>query len=71
LRNKTYDDFSKSHFKLESKTNRMTKIQQRRSPEEFQVYLKGLFDNSGPIYKYHWYFAARKKRKNRYCGINS
>jgi hypothetical protein len=69
--NRICDDENKSHFKLESEANRIIKLQERRSPEEFQAYLKELFDNRGPIIKYHWYFTSRKKRKNQYCGIKS
>ena len=61
LRNKIRDDVSKSHFKPKTEVNSLPKLQERRSPEEFQAYLKSLFDNHDPIFKYHWYFTSRKK----------
>ena len=57
-----------SHFEFESGATRKTKLEERRSPEEFQAYLSSLFDKPDSIAKYNWYWAARKKRK-KYCGI--
>ena len=71
LKNKLYNNTIKHHFKVEPNVNTMTNLQERRSPEEFQDYLRKLFDNHGSSFNYHWYFSARKKRKNQYCGINS
>ena len=71
MKNKIQRDVSKSHFTSKNKVNNLPKVQERRSPEEFQAYLKSLFDKHDPIFRYHWYFTSRKKRKNQYCGINS
>ena len=48
---------------------RINKFQQRRSPEEFQAYLRELFDYNNPNIKYHWYFSTRKKRNDQHYAI--
>lgn len=71
LRNRSCDDYSESCFDLEWELKRIAKFQDKRSPEEFQAYLRGLFYDRGPVFKYHWYFSSRRKSKNQYYEINS
>lgn len=47
-----------------SETDELQKFSQRRSPEEFQIYLRTLFNTDGQYANYHWYF-SRKKAKNK------
>ncbi|PVX27473.1 MAG: hypothetical protein CW716_02120 [Candidatus Bathyarchaeum sp.] len=64
------EDKNTSHFEFENGVTRKTKLEQRRSPEEFQAYLRDLFDKPSPVVKYNWNLVARKKRKQQYCGVN-
>jgi len=54
------------HIELDTKIKRVNTFQRKRSPEEFQAYLRELFDYEYPNFRYHWYFSAGKKRKNKY-----
>jgi hypothetical protein len=47
----------------------INKFPQRRSQEEFQAYLRELFDYNIPNIKYHWYFSTRKKRDDQNYAI--
>ena len=70
LRSRVFGGVSGSGFMVEDEANMMPQVQRRRTPEEFQAYLKGIFENRDPILEYHWYFSSIKKRKKQYCGIN-
>jgi hypothetical protein len=69
LKKISYKNQKEHHIKLEAEMKRINIFPRRRSPEEFQAYIRELFDYECPKYRYHWYFSARKKRKNKHLGI--
>lgn len=43
-------------------------ISQRRSSEEFQEYLRKLFNNNNQDFNYYWYFSRIKRKKQTRSG---
>jgi hypothetical protein len=70
LRNRISDEENKKHITLKTENTKINKFPQRRSPDEFQIYLRELFESESQNFRYHWYFSTRKKRKGQYCRID-
>ena len=68
LQLRTGRDYDKNsfHFDLEKGVIKKPSFEERRSPEEFQSYLRELFDKPSQVAYNNWHFAARKKRKRKY-----
>ena len=48
---------------LNTEVHRVYNVLERRSPEEFKIYIRELFNNRSPSFDDHWYFS--KLRRNR------
>jgi hypothetical protein len=46
------------NFEVEQVDNML----ERRSPEEFRIYIRELFNNRTPNFSYHWYFSILRNR---------
>jgi hypothetical protein len=45
------------HFSFDEKVDQISDIPERRSPEEFQAYIRELLIDHSPNYDYHWYLS--------------